>query len=129
MPLAREVGLGPGDIMLDGDPVPPAQKGSTAAPYFSARVCCDQMARWIKMLLGMEVGLSPGHIVIGGDPPPPPKKGHKAPIFGPCLLWSNGFMDQHATWYRCRPRPRRHCVTWGPSRFRNFWSMSVVPNR
>jgi len=24
-------------------------------------------------------------------------------------------MDQDATWYRSRPRPRRHCVRWGPS--------------
>jgi len=31
MPRGREVGLGPGDIVLDGDPVPP-QKGAHAAP-------------------------------------------------------------------------------------------------
>jgi len=24
-------------------------------------------------------------------------------------------MDQDATWYGGRPRPRRHCVRWGPS--------------
>jgi len=24
-------------------------------------------------------------------------------------------MDQDATWYEGRPRPRPHCVTWGPS--------------
>jgi len=35
MPLDREVGLGPGDIVLDGDlaPSPPEKKG-TAAPTF-----------------------------------------------------------------------------------------------
>jgi len=27
-----EVGLGPGDIVLDGDPAPPATEGGTAAP-------------------------------------------------------------------------------------------------
>ena len=87
MPLAREVGLGPGDIMLDGDPVPPAQKGSTAAPYFSARVCCDQMARWIKMLLGMEVGLSPRDFVLDGDPIPLPKRRlYGAPNFRPMSI-------------------------------------------
>ena len=32
------------------------------------------------------------------------------PILGPCLLWPNAFMDQDATWYRGRPRPR-----WEPS--------------
>jgi len=36
-------------------------------------------------------------------------------IFGPHLLWPNGWMDQDATWYRGRPRPRRRCVRWGPS--------------
>ena len=33
MPLGREVGLGPFDIVLDGDPAPiPQKKGGTAAP-------------------------------------------------------------------------------------------------
>jgi len=26
------------------------------------------------------------------------------------VLWSNGWMDQDATWFGGRPRPRRHCV-------------------
>ena len=33
MPLGTEVGLGPGDIVLDGDPSPPMERG-TAAPSF-----------------------------------------------------------------------------------------------
>jgi len=45
---------------------------------------------------------------------PSPKRGI-APIFGPCLLWPNGWMDQDATWYRDGPRPRRHCARWGPN--------------
>jgi len=49
------------------------------------------------MPLGMEVGLGPGDFVFGGDPG---KKGTPHPIFGPCLLWPNGWMDQDATWYR-----------------------------
>jgi len=65
------------------------------------------------MKLGMEVGLGPGHIVSDVDPAPPPQRG-TAPIFGPCLLWPNGWMDQDATWYEGRPRLRPHCVTWGP---------------
>ena len=32
MPLGTEVGLGPGDIVLDGDPTPPPKKGT--APNF-----------------------------------------------------------------------------------------------
>ena len=54
------------------------------------------------------------------------------PIFGPCLLWPNGWMDQDATWYGGRPLPKRHCVTWGPSsppkngQPRSFRPMSIV---
>ena len=48
---------------------------------------------------------------------PPLKKGggHSSPpLFGPCLLWPNSWMDQDSTWYGGRSRPRRHCVRWGP---------------
>jgi len=41
MQLGTEVGLGPGDIVLHGDPAPPTERG-TAAPQFSAHVYCGQ---------------------------------------------------------------------------------------
>jgi len=59
------------------------------------------MAGWTKMpfYLGIEAGLGPGDFVLDGDPPIT-KRGHShPPIFGPCLLWANGCMDQDATWY------------------------------
>ena len=116
MPLDMEAGLGPDDIMLDGDPAPTPQKGGTAPPQFLAHVYCAQTAGWIKMALGMEVGLGPGHIVLDRDPAPLPKKGAEPPpIFGPFLLWPNGWMHQDATWYGCSPQPRRLYVGWGPS--------------
>jgi len=34
MPLGMEVGLGPDDFVLDGDPAPPQEKGGTASPNF-----------------------------------------------------------------------------------------------
>jgi len=46
--------------------------------------------------------------------------------------------SRHATWYGGRPRPRRHCVIWGPappqekghsSAFPTFRPMSVVAKR
>ena len=37
------------------------------------------------------------------------------PLFGPYLLWPNGWMDQGATWYGDRPQPRPHCARWRPS--------------
>ena len=53
----------------------------------------------------MDVGFGPGDFVLDGDPAPYPQKGAAAqpPIFGPCLLWPNGWMDQDATWYGGRP--------------------------
>jgi len=55
------------------------------------------MAGWIKMPLGMEVGLGPGDFVLEGDRAPPCQKRAEPPIFDPCLLWRNGWMDQDGT--------------------------------
>jgi len=59
-----EVGLGPGHIVLHGDPAPLPQKGADPPHQFSAHFYCGQTAGCIKMPLGMEVGLSPGDIVL-----------------------------------------------------------------
>ena len=67
-----EVGLSPGDFVLDGDPVPFPEKGQSLPPQFSAHFYCAQTAGCIKMPLGMEVGLSPGEFVLDGDPAPSP---------------------------------------------------------
>jgi len=67
------VGLGPGHIVLDGEPAPLLEKG--ADPQFSAHFYCHQMAGCINMPLGMEVGLSPGDFVLDGDRASPPLKG------------------------------------------------------
>jgi len=73
MPLGMEVGLSPGDFVLDGAQPLPKRGG---ARQFSAHVYCGQTAAWIKMLLGTEVGLGLRDIVLDGDPAPPPPKGH-----------------------------------------------------
>jgi len=60
MPLGMEVGLGPSDIVLDGDPAPPIQRGTAALPNFFSpcllrpNVCMDQDASWYadRSLLG-----------------------------------------------------------------------------
>ena len=36
--------------------------------------------------------LGPGHIVLDGDHAPRPPKGHSLQIFGPYLLWPNGWL-------------------------------------
>jgi len=84
--------LGPGDIVL-GTQLP---KKGHSSPQFSAHVYYGQTAGWIKIPLGTEVGLGPGHVVLYGEPPP--FLGEVTPpIFGPCLLWSNGWMNWDAT--------------------------------
>jgi len=103
MPLDREVGLGPGHIVLDGDPAlsspPSPQKGEALqqTPLFG-HMYCGQTAGWIKMPLSREVRLGPGHIVRWGPIAPPPKG--TPPIVGPCLLWQQ-WMDQNGTWQGC----------------------------
>jgi len=85
MPLGMEVGLSPGDSVLDGDPAPYSKRGG--APQFSAHVYCGQTAAWMTMPLGMEIELSLCHIVLDGGSQLP-RKGHSSrPLFGPCLLW------------------------------------------
>jgi len=68
MKLGMEVGLGPGDIVLDGDPAAPPPKGHSH--QFSAHVRCGQTPGWTKMPLGMELGLSRGDFLLDGDPAP-----------------------------------------------------------
>jgi len=76
MPLARKVGLNPGDVVLDGDPAPLPEKWQS--PQFSAHVYCGQTAGWITMPLGMEIGSAQATlwIVLDGDPALPPPKVH-----------------------------------------------------
>jgi len=109
MALVTEVGLGPGHIVLYGNPGPPPKKGHN--PHFSAHVYCGQTAGW--MPLGTKVGLGPGNIVLDADPTLSPKGHSPLSIFGLCLLWPNGWMDQDTTSFERRPRPRPHCITWG----------------
>jgi len=62
------------------------------------------------MPLGMELGLGPGHNVLEGTQLSPPKK-EAQPPFPPMFIVANGWMDQDATWYEGRSRPRPYCVT------------------
>jgi len=66
MPLGVDVGLSPGDFVLDGEPVPPPRH-------------CGQTAKWIKMPRGTEVGLGLRDIVFDVDPATPRKKVHPLP--------------------------------------------------
>jgi len=84
-----EVGIGPGDIVLDGDPAP-------SPPPIFAHVLwpngwVDQNTTWYG------VGLGPGHIVLDEAQPrtAPSRKGaQQPPLLGPCLLWPHGRPSQ-----------------------------------
>jgi len=89
MQLGREVGLGPGDIVLDRDP-PAPKGGGTAAQHFAVDVYRGKTAGWIKMSLGMHIDLCLGHIALDGAQLTP-KRRAQPPIFGPCLLWPNSY--------------------------------------
>jgi len=132
MKLGTGVGLGPGDIVLDGDPAPSAQKGDRPTQIFDSCLfwpngCMDQDETW----RGGRPRPWP-YCVRWGPSSSPSSKGAQLLIFGPCLLWPNGCMHQDTTSYG--GRPRRLCVRWGPSCPRkghsplppNFRPMSVV---
>jgi len=57
MTLGTDVGLGQGDIVLDGDQAPPPQKKG-AHPHFLVNAYCGQTAVRIRIPLGTDVGLS-----------------------------------------------------------------------
>jgi len=81
MPVGTEVDLGPGDIVLNGDPAPPSPKKGAQPPIFYPRLlwpngCMDQDATYVT-----ELRLGPGHTVVDGDPTAIPKKGGTAPQF------------------------------------------------
>ena len=86
MALRVDVGLGPGDFVLDGDPAPSPSKRERS-PQFSAHVYCGKTAVCIRIPLGTKVGLSLGDTVLDGDPAPlPPKRAEPLPNFWPMSI-------------------------------------------
>ena len=91
--LGMEVGLSPGDFVLDGNPFPFPQKGAEPPPQLSAHFYCGQTAPCIKIPLGMELGLGPGDFVLDGNPALPSSKGAQPPNFRPISVaakWLHG---------------------------------------
>jgi len=135
MKLGMEAVLGPGHIVLDGNPAPP--KGHS--PSIFGHVCCGQTAAWIKMPLGTEIGLGPGDIPLDGDPAPPLKEAgaQQPPTFRPT------YCGQTAGWIKVPfgmevGLPQANCVRWtqlplpkkgGGTAAPNFRPMHVVTKR
>ena len=81
-----QVGLGPGHIVLDGEPPPRHQKGHSPTIFGPCLLWpngwMDQDAIWYR---GRPQ--STPHCVSQG-PSSSPRKGHSSPpLFSPCLLW------------------------------------------
>jgi len=59
----------------------------------------------LLLCIGMELGRGQGDFVLDGDHAPLPKRGRSPPpIFGPCLLRPNGWMNEGGTWHGGRPQ-------------------------
>jgi len=114
--LGMEVGLGPGDFVLDGEPAAPLpKKGTEPSPNFRPMVVVAKRlggssSRWTWH----GDGPRPRPYCARSGPSSPPQKGDRGSVFGPCLLWPNGWMYQDGNWCGGRPRPRQHCVRWAP---------------
>ena len=104
-------------------------KGAQPSPIFGPYLLC-QIAGWIKMPLGMDVGLGLGDFVLHGAQFSLPKRGRSRPqnVFGPYVLWPNGWMDEDGTSHGGRPQPRRLCVRWIPSHPSPKRVRSPLPN-
>jgi len=99
-------------------------------------VYCGQTVRWIRMPLCTEAGLGPSTLCYMGTQFLP--KGAEPPIFGPCLLWRNGWMNQVplgteiglgpgdiVRWYHGDPAPSKKGAQQHPT----FRPMTIVSKR
>jgi len=102
MKLGTRVGLGSRHTVLDGDPAPSPQRGR--APNFWP---ISVVAKWLDgsrcHLVWREASTQATLCYMGTQLHP---QGAEPPVFGRCLLWPNGWMDQDVTWYEGRSRPR-----------------------
>jgi len=49
IPLSREIDLGPGDIVFDGDPAPPTERGTAVPPFFFS-LCSGMVGTRMKIM-------------------------------------------------------------------------------
>jgi len=70
MALGMEVGLSPGDFVLDGDPAPPPKGGGAPLQFRPISIVAKRQDASRSMSLGMEVGLGSDNIVLDRDPAP-----------------------------------------------------------
>ena len=97
MSLGTEIRLGPGDIVLDGDPAPAEKRGGIAAAQFSAHAlwpnsCMDQDATWY----GGGPRLS--DLVLAREPRSLPKRGTSSQCSANvCCSQADGWIKMYDT--------------------------------
>jgi len=98
MPLGMEVGLSPGDFVLDGDPAP-YPKGAEPHPIFGTRLlwpngCVDQDATWYGgRPRPTRVGLGLRDIVFDVGPTTSTEKGTPTPTQFSALVYCGQWLD------------------------------------
>jgi len=134
MPLGTEVGLDPGDFVLDRNPAPSSPKRGRSPTIFSPCILwpnggMDQDGTWH----GGRPWSRP-HCVRWG-PSSPHQKGGEAPNSCPCLLWPNDLMDQDGSWRGGGLGPGHIVLDRDPAplpkrgQSPNFRPMSIVAKR
>jgi len=115
MPLGTEVGHSVVDVVLDGDSALAPLKGNSPVPNFRPMSVVAKRLDGLRCHLVWRYGSAQATLYSMGAQVPREKGTAPHPIFGPCLLWQNGWIDQDMTWYGGKPRLRRRCVRWGRS--------------
>jgi len=95
VPLGTAIGLGPDDIVLDGDAAPLPKRGRSLLPNFRPMSIVGKQLDVSRWHLAWRWPWSRPHCAGWGPSCPPQKEGRAhplPPIFGPFLLWPNGWM-------------------------------------
>ena len=133
MKLCMQVGLGPGQIVLDGDPAPPPQRGT--APNFRPMSVAAKWLHGSRWHLAWRWSLSRPHCASWGPITPPPKGGRAVSIFVHFYCGQTAGCMKMPLGMEAGLSPG-DCVRWGPHKPQppekgtptppNFCPMSIV---
>ena len=113
--LGVEVGLSPGDFVLDGDPAPSQKGGSAPSPIFGALLLFPN--GWMHQDATWYGGRpQPRGLCVRWEPIPPKRGRSPSRIFGPCPCGQTAAWMKMPLGTKVGPGPDDiYCVRWGPS--------------